>query len=66
MDYKKFLKNFTNNVPKKVSNFDSLINELEEKHKDLKYGVIQDTPLTNYLCRQALEKVIFVSQNLKK
>lgn len=56
-NYKNFLKNFQNNAPQKVTNFDDLIKELDQKQKCSKKGFFKNTPLTEYIYQQALEKV---------
>jgi hypothetical protein len=68
----KFLDEYNSLVSKKVTNFDELVKEIEEKSRTLKSwlisvnlcnvshileGSVQETPLTDYLYKIAMEKV---------
>uniref|UniRef100_A0A914CHV1 UPF3 domain-containing protein n=1 Tax=Acrobeloides nanus TaxID=290746 RepID=A0A914CHV1_9BILA len=55
-DYLKFLDEYNSLVSKKVTNFDELVKEIEEKSRTLKKGSVQETPLTDYLYKIAMEK----------
>ncbi|KAI6173811.1 Choline-phosphate cytidylyltransferase [Aphelenchoides besseyi] len=55
-DYIAFLKEYNTLAEKKVINFDQLLQELEEKEKQLEKGQVRETPLTNFLIQQAMEK----------
>jgi len=39
-----------------VNDFEQLVKELEEKHRQLSEGIIKETPLLEFLIRQELEK----------
>ncbi|KAI6243816.1 Choline-phosphate cytidylyltransferase [Aphelenchoides fujianensis] len=41
---------------KKVVNFEHLLLEMEQKEKQLESGQVRETPLTNFLVQQAMEK----------
>ncbi|KAI6227099.1 Choline-phosphate cytidylyltransferase [Aphelenchoides besseyi] len=55
-DYIAFLKEYNTLAEKKVINFDQLLQELEEKEKQMEKGQVRETPLTNFLVQQAMEK----------
>ncbi|CAD5233809.1 unnamed protein product [Bursaphelenchus xylophilus] len=56
-DYQEFLAVYeTTTVVKKVTDFDELIKEVENKEKLLEAGQIQQTPLTDFMIKQHLEK----------
>lgn len=55
-DYKEFLAQYNNVVAKKITNFDDLVKEVEEKEKLLEEGQVQTTPLVEFLVKQHLEK----------
>lgn len=56
-EYKSFLEEYNNLILHKVTNFDDLVREVEEKEKRMGKAMIMETPLVNFLLQQALEKV---------
>lgn len=56
-EYKAFLEEFNNLILRRVTDFDELIREIEEKEKRLEKGMVCETPLVKFLVLQALEKV---------
>lgn len=45
---------------KKVIDFDVLVRQLEEKQRRQEEGMIQETPLTEYINKLSQEKVFFL------
>lgn len=60
-EYKAFLEDFNNLILHKVTDFDELISQIEEKEKKMEKGMISETPLVKFLVQQAVEKVLFIS-----
>lgn len=58
VEYLKFMDEYNSLTVQKVTNFDELIREAEEREKQLKQGIVKETPLTDFLMKQALEKVL--------
>ncbi|KAH7727854.1 Regulator of nonsense transcripts 3A [Aphelenchoides avenae] len=56
VEYLKFIEEYNNLKVQKVTNFDELIREAEERERQLKQGIVKDTPLTDFLMKQAMEK----------
>lgn len=61
--YLKFLDQYNQTLnagTKKVIDFDVLVRQLEEKQRRQEEGMIQETPLTEYINKLSQEKVFFL------
>lgn len=65
-EYKTFLEEFNNLVLHKVTDFDELVSQIEEKEKKMEKGIISETPLVKFLVQQAVEKEKKRIERLKK
>lgn len=60
----KFLKQYEeaqSEGPKRVTDFDELVRQLEDKQRRLEEGQVQETPLTEFILSQMLEKASIVN-----